>query len=250
VNDAPEAVDDTANTVEDTSVEIDVVANDTDPDTSDVITVTSVGDASNGMVSIDDDTGNILYTPDANFNGEDSFDYTISDGNGGTSTARVTVNVGGTNDDPTVGDSVSARATEDDASLCMTAWVTVNPRLSITPTRSKTANQVLSRRPPRSPSPVVNDNPDAQDDERVTDEDVSVEIDVLANDDDPDINDQGNLSVSVNDFPANGTADASGGVITYTPNPDFFGTNSFSYTLGGCRSVARQRRQQWHHAKR
>jgi len=90
---------------------------------------------------------------------------------------------------------------------------------------------VLSRRPPRSPSPVVNDNPDAQDDERVTDEDVSVEIDVLANDDDPDINDQGNLSVSVNDFPANGTADASGGVITYTPNPDFFGTNSFSYTL-------------------
>jgi len=117
VNDAPEAVDDTANTVEDTSVEIDVVANDTDPDTSDVITVTSVGDASNGMVSIDDDTGNILYTPDANFNGEDSFDYTISDGNGGTSTARVTVNVGGTNDDPTVGDSVSARATEDDASF-------------------------------------------------------------------------------------------------------------------------------------
>ncbi|MEM1381969.1 MAG: cadherin-like domain-containing protein, partial [Pseudomonadota bacterium] len=40
------------------------------------------------------------YTPNANFNGTDSFSYTVSDGNGGTSQATATVTVNPVNDAP------------------------------------------------------------------------------------------------------------------------------------------------------
>ena len=46
-----------------------------------------------------DDT--LLYTPKADFFGDDTFTYTIDDGNGGQATAQVTVNVESVNDAPT-----------------------------------------------------------------------------------------------------------------------------------------------------
>ncbi|MBO9405794.1 cadherin-like domain-containing protein, partial [Shimia sp. R9_1] len=66
-------------------------ANDSDPD-GDPISVTLTSDVSNGTLTLDDD-GSFTYTPDANFNGTDSFTYQIDDGNGETSTATVTLNV-------------------------------------------------------------------------------------------------------------------------------------------------------------
>ena len=42
--------------------------------------------------------GVCTYTPAANYNGADSFTYTVSDGNGGTATATVTVTVTAVND--------------------------------------------------------------------------------------------------------------------------------------------------------
>jgi VCBS repeat-containing protein len=41
-----------------------------------------------------------VYTPVANFNGADSFNYTVSDGHGGTSTATASFNIGAINDAP------------------------------------------------------------------------------------------------------------------------------------------------------
>jgi Ca2+-binding RTX toxin-like protein len=67
-----------------------LIANDTDPN-RDALTVTSVGNASHGTVALVN--GNIVFTPAANFTGRAGFDYTISDGHGGTSTATVTVDV-------------------------------------------------------------------------------------------------------------------------------------------------------------
>ena len=104
VNDAPTAVDDANATDQDTSVLIDVVANDVDPDTSDSLQITSVNQPSKGVVSIS--AGNeILFDPNGEFDdlatGETatvSFDYSIGDGNGGTDTATVTVTVSGTDD--------------------------------------------------------------------------------------------------------------------------------------------------------
>ena len=98
VNDAPVAIDDIATTDEDTSVTIPVLDNDSDAD-GNGLTVISVTTPSNGTVVINDD-GTVTYTPNPDFNGTDSFEYTISDGNGGTDTATVTITVNEVNDAP------------------------------------------------------------------------------------------------------------------------------------------------------
>lgn len=97
VNSDPDAMDDVATTDEDTAVTIDVLANDTDFD-GDSLSIAEVTQPSNGTV-VNNGT-DVTYTPDADFNGTDSFTTTISDGNGGTDTATVTVTVVAVNDDP------------------------------------------------------------------------------------------------------------------------------------------------------
>ena len=55
----------------------------------------------------------VSYTPAANYNGADSFTYTIGDGNGGTATATVSVTVTAVNDAPSFtkgANQTSARA--------------------------------------------------------------------------------------------------------------------------------------------
>ena len=89
-NAPPAAVDDSVSTNEDTLVNIDVlIANgggvDSDP-TNDPLTAVSATDPDNGSVVLKGD-GTFDYTPDTDFDGQDSFVYTISDGNGGTATA-------------------------------------------------------------------------------------------------------------------------------------------------------------------
>ncbi len=79
----------------------DLLANDSDPDASDVLTITAVGGALNGSVALDvnDD---VLFTPDQDFNGTANFVYTIEDGNGGSATATVTFTVNAVNDAPEI----------------------------------------------------------------------------------------------------------------------------------------------------
>ena len=95
VNDDPVANDDTATVDEDSADnEIEVLANDNDGvDTGETLTVTAVSDPAHGTVTISPDGLSVLYTPDPNFAGADSFTYTVSDGNGGTDTATVNVTV-------------------------------------------------------------------------------------------------------------------------------------------------------------
>ena len=93
-NQAPTATNDTAVTNEDTAVVVDVLANDSDPDTGDTLGVQSVTQGSNGSVT--NNGSNVTYTPNAGFTGSDSFTYTVSDGNGGSDTATVNVTVNAT----------------------------------------------------------------------------------------------------------------------------------------------------------
>ncbi len=88
----PVAEDDIAVTNEHTPVHIDVLDNDYDPDVGDSLAVDSVTQGTNGDVDIIDDY-TVAYSPDPGFNGIDSFNYTVSDGNGGTATANVRVTV-------------------------------------------------------------------------------------------------------------------------------------------------------------
>jgi CSLREA domain-containing protein len=105
VNDAPVAVNDSGATAEDTSVVLNVRANDTDPD-NDTLTVTGVTNGANGIVTTNGAT--VTYTPAADFFGSDGFSYTISDGQGGTAVAIVAVNVTPVNDPPVaVADTLS-----------------------------------------------------------------------------------------------------------------------------------------------
>ncbi len=93
-NDNPEAVEDTTVTVENTEVIILpslLLENDTDAD-KDSLSITAVGNVTNGSITQNSE-GNLVFMPDFNFSGDASFEYTISDGQGGTDTAEVTVTV-------------------------------------------------------------------------------------------------------------------------------------------------------------
>ena len=98
VLESPTAQNDEASTAEDEAVNIDLLVNDTDSD-GDPLVIIEVTQGANGAV-VDNGDGTVTYTPALNFSGEDEFAYTISDGNGGTSSATVKVLVGGVADSP------------------------------------------------------------------------------------------------------------------------------------------------------
>jgi len=94
INDNPVAVADTALTSEDTGMTISasaLLANDSDLD-GDTLSLASVANAVNGTVALDVN-GDVVFTPAANFNGTATFDYTATDGFGGTASSTVTVDV-------------------------------------------------------------------------------------------------------------------------------------------------------------
>jgi len=98
-NSPPNAVDDPATTTEDTPVTVTVLTNDSDPD-GDALTVTGASHPLHGTAVVNPG-GTISYTPDPNWSGADSFDYTVSDGSlSDTATVNLTVNP--VNDAPTV----------------------------------------------------------------------------------------------------------------------------------------------------
>ncbi len=264
VNDAPVANDDTVTMDEDTSVTIDVLGNDDDVEGDD-LTISSITQPSNGTALVQDNK--VDYTPDANFNGTDSFTYEVSDGNGGTDTATVNIMVNDVpepntapeaeddnysvdedivlnvaapgflaNDDDAEDDTLSATLDVDvtsgtlafnsDGSFTYTPDANFNGTDSFTyevsdGLDSDTATVTITVNP-------INDAPVANDDNFETDEDVALNGDVSTNDSDVDGD---NLTYSVNDNVSNGTlAFDSDGTFTYTPDDDFNGNDSFTYT--------------------
>ena len=281
VNDAPAAVDDTGATNEDTAVDINVVANDTDAE-GDTLSVSAVGTGddgpSNGTAALTSgSTTEVTYTPNPNFSGQDSFTYTVSDGtltgpDPGTVTVTVTAvndapaavdDTGATNEDTAVdinvvandtdaeGDtlSVSAVGTGDDGPSNGTAALTSGSTTEVTYTPNPNFSgqdsftYTVSDGTLTGPDPgtvtvtvtAVNDAPAAVDDTGATNEDTAVDINVVANDTDAEGD---TLSVSAvgtgDDGPSNGTAALTSGSTTevsYTPNPNFSGQDSFTYTV-------------------
>ncbi|MCB0079359.1 MAG: cadherin-like domain-containing protein, partial [Caldilineaceae bacterium] len=67
-----------------------VLANDSDPD-GDALTISITSQPGHGAATVNN--LQIVYTPNADFVGSDSFTYTIVDGKGGNATATVTVTV-------------------------------------------------------------------------------------------------------------------------------------------------------------
>lgn len=90
-NQAPTAVDDTARTRQNAAVTIDVLANDTPGSGPGPLRVVQVGTPLAGSATTNL-AGQVVYTPNPGFLGEDQFAYTISDG-WGTATATVRLKV-------------------------------------------------------------------------------------------------------------------------------------------------------------
>ncbi|MEW6320219.1 MAG: Ig-like domain-containing protein [Acidobacteriota bacterium] len=267
VNDAPIANDDAVTTDEETPIAIDfatLLANDTDVE-NDTLTILSAGNAVNGTVVLAG--GQVVFTPAPNFSGTASFDYTVSDGNGGTDTATVTVNVVNANDDPVAVDDTAA--TDEDTPLTIAAATLLandtdadDDTLTITAVDTPVNGtvQLVGSQVIFTPAPnffgtasfdytvsdghggtatatvtvnvrAVNDVPVAVDDTVGTTEDTPLTIapaTLLANDTDADGD---ALTITAVGNAVNGTVNLVGGQIVFTPALNFFGTASFRYTV-------------------
>ncbi|MDT8442743.1 MAG: cadherin-like domain-containing protein, partial [Desulfuromonadales bacterium] len=108
INDPPVAEDDQYETDEDTPLVVEgnvldsLLENDSDIDGDDLtVNTTPVTGPENGELVLNED-GTFTYTPNENFNGEDSFEYEVTDGQGGSDTATVTIVVNPVNDPPSI----------------------------------------------------------------------------------------------------------------------------------------------------
>ncbi|KIN72244.1 cadherin-like domain-containing protein [Sulfitobacter guttiformis] len=256
-SDPPVALDDTAETDEDTPVTIAVLANDSDPD-GDPLTVTSAT-SPEGTVVINDD-GTLEFTPNADFDGPATITYTITDGNGGQATATVDVTVNPVNDGPLAEDdsatteidtpvTVPVLANDSDpegdpisvisaSSPDGTVVINGDGTLTFTPNAGfigeAQVNYSITDGALTDPAVLfvqVSDPagaPVAADDVAETPEDTPVTIPVLANDTDP----QGDpLTVTVATSPDGDVVINDDGTLTFTPNPDFNGPTTITYTV-------------------
>ena len=259
-NSAPVAVTDTVSTLEDTTSAIfNVLANDTDADGG-VLTATALTSPTNGVLT-PTTPGSFTYTPSANYNGSDSFTYTVSDGTD-SSIGTVNITVTPVNDLPVaVSDTKSTPedtattitvATDIDSSVFISVCtggnggiivdnkdgsITFTPPLDfngpITLLCTTTDNQGAST---QSAATIlvgvtpVNDAPVANADTAEVNQYSSVDIPVLANDTDVDLD---VLVVATVAAPLHGTATTQpDGTIRYAPTGSFTGTDSFTYTAG------------------
>ncbi|KKW23876.1 MAG: Outer membrane adhesin-like protein [Candidatus Kaiserbacteria bacterium GW2011_GWA2_52_12] len=138
VNDGPVAIDDAYDVLEDATLNVDaasgVLENDTDIDTNDVLTVSAVNGNSekvdtdvvlaHGTVHVNAD-GSFTYTPDADFNGTDSFTYTAFDQTTNSSAGTVTVTIGAVNDAPSFTKGADQTITEDLGAQTVAGWATL-----------------------------------------------------------------------------------------------------------------------------
>lgn len=96
VNDAPVPADKSFTTREDTPLRLTRLLDGiTDADAGDTFKLLNASAPAHGnLTALDADGGSVTYTPGADFNGRDSFNYTVADAGGATGSARVDITVG------------------------------------------------------------------------------------------------------------------------------------------------------------
>jgi len=117
VNDAaPTAVDDTATTDEATPVDIDLDANDTDPQSDlDISSINLlIAGSIHGTATLNSTTGVVTYTPDDGYDGTATFGYQICDDTSLCDTATVTITINPVNENPIAVDDSATTSTNTD----------------------------------------------------------------------------------------------------------------------------------------
>ena len=258
VNDAPVSSDQNLTTLEDTPVDGQVVATDIENDTLSYVVSSP---AANGTVSLDAATGVFTYIPNADYNGSDSFIVTIDDGQGGTTTSKITIGVIPVNDAPVSSDQnlttpedtpldgqINASDIDKDvlsysiSSPVTHGTVSLNPAtgaFTYTPNADYNGSDrfvvtIDDGQGGTTTSTVnigvtpVNDAPVSADQNLTTPEDTSLAGQVVARDVDGDT-----LSYNLSTPVTHGTLilNATTGVFTYTPNANYNGSDRFVVTI-------------------
>ncbi len=256
----PVAANDTATTTSGLAISIDVLANDNDPEGG-TLSLTSVTPPGNGVTTISG--SQINYTPATGFVGVDTFRYTVSDGQGGSGSAQVTVTVGAqvntapvirddsattqyqqsvtidvlANDSDADGDTlaviaVGAASHGSVASAGAAITYTPGPAFSGQDSFTYTASDGRGGEGTATVRITValpSNLPPVANDDFATTSGTAVAINVLANDSDPD----GDVLMLVNlTAPiSGGSAVIAGNSVTYTPPTAFVGSDRFAYTI-------------------
>ena len=250
-NAPPAATSNTASTNEDTSVGITLTGTDAD---GDALTFAIVASPSNGMV-----TGtppNVTYQPAPNFNGADSFTFRANDSIVDSPVGTITITVNAVNDAP-VANPQNVSTPEDTSraitltgsdveSSPLTFTVLTNPTLGILTgtapnlTYQPTSNlsgpdsftfRVRDGTTDSAPATVsinvtpVNDPPTALPQSLSTNEEVPLAITLTGTDAEGAL-----LAFAVVNPPPNGSLSGTPPNLTYTPNLNFNGSDSFQFT--------------------
>jgi large repetitive protein len=141
-NTPPVANDVIASTNEDTTVTITLSGTDADGDSLTFTIVTPPANGSLGpIIQVTPTSATVNYTPNANYNGLDSFVYQANDGNGGTDNATVSITIAPVNDPPTFQAGPTQTSLEDGGPQTVTPWATA---ISAGPTVDETSTQTVT----------------------------------------------------------------------------------------------------------
>ncbi|QJW83469.1 tandem-95 repeat protein [Ramlibacter terrae] len=266
-----DAVNDSATVAEDGSVTSNVLGNDSFEGAAP--TITAVTSGTHGTVTIvDAAAGTVLYTPDANFHGTDSYTYTVTSG-GVTETATVTVNVTPVNDPGSFGGAMSGAMVEDGGAVTGTLTATdaadgmAAPNFTVTGAAAHGTATINASTGAWTYTPTADYNGADSFTVSVTDDDgntstqvitltVAAVADIANNAAAVDEGDSVTRNLLANDTfenagativgvtqGANGTVsivDPELGTVRYTPDAGFHGTDSYTYTVtsGGVTETA------------
>ncbi|GEP43499.1 Ig-like domain-containing protein [Brevifollis gellanilyticus] len=252
INDRPAVNPIAVTTAEDEGVEIEPEAFDLD---GDELTLSALTQPGHGTLTAT--ASGWLYTPNANYNGTDSFSYRANDGLADSDAAIVTITITAVNDAP-LAQAQSLTLDEDDVAsvtllgsdvegsaltfeiLTQPAHGTLSgaaPNLVYTPAAHfhgadsftfRVNDGDLNSTPATISLQVesINDAPVADSQNLSLDEDGSLAITLDATDGDEDT-----LTYTLTQLPAHGTLSGTAPNVIYAPEANFHGTDSFAFTV-------------------
>ncbi|EMR01517.1 Ig-like domain-containing protein [Cesiribacter andamanensis] len=248
INDAPLALSQSLSTPEDTPLSITLSGSDAE---GDALSYTITSGPLHGTYS------DGIYTPEANYHGTDSFSFLASDGELSSAPATITITIVPVNDAPIA--NAQSLSTQEDEPLSMLlsgsdvdgdaltyslisspAFGSLSgtaPALIYTPAPDFTGSDSFSFQVQDGSGTSgiatisltvlpVNDAPQATAQLLVTREDTPLALLLAGSDPEGDV-----LSYSISSSPAHGTLSGTAPEMTYTPHPDYYGPDAFSFTV-------------------